>query len=277
MADAAPGDPMVPAPHVVIGRTPETVDTTTIVLAASAAPAAPPAPGQFHMLGAFGTGEVPISVSALGADGAVSHTVRAVGAATAALAAVAPGDAVGVRGPFGSPWGIEAARGGDLVLVAGGIGLAPLRPVLHRVVADRATFGRVALLVGARTPDAVLFPDELARTRGVDVQVEVTVDHARRGWTGDVGLVTDLVARAEVDPARTTAMVCGPEVMMRRTVAALLARDVDPDRIEVSLERNMQCALGTCGHCQLGPTFICRDGPVFAWPRVESLLRVRER
>jgi NAD(P)H-flavin reductase len=267
-------DPMVPTPQVVVARTEETADTTTIVLAPGATA---PAPGQFHMLWAFGTGEIPISVSALAPDGAVAHTVRAVGAASAALAGVQPGDAVGLRGPFGTGWGVDAAAGGDLVLVAGGIGLAPLRPVLHRVVDDRARFGSVAVLVGARTPATVLFAAELDRVRSAGIQVEVTVDHARRGWAGDVGVVTELVARAEVDPARTTAMVCGPEVMMRRTVAQLLARGVDPTRIEVSLERNMQCALGTCGHCQLGPAFVCRDGPVLPWTRVEPLLRVRER
>jgi NAD(P)H-flavin reductase len=172
---------------------------------------------------------------------------------------------------------VEAAADGDLVLVAGGIGLAPLRPVLHRVIADRARFGRVAVLVGARTPETVLYADELRRLRSAGIQVEVTVDHARRGWTGEVGIVTDLVARAEVDPARTTAMICGPELMMRHSVAELLARGVAVTKLEVSLERNMQCALGTCGHCQLGPTFVCRDGPVLPWARVEPLLRVRER
>jgi anaerobic sulfite reductase subunit B len=268
---------MVPIPHVVVDRTRETADTTTIVLAPAAATPAAPAPGQFHMLWAFGTGEVPISISALSPDGAVAHTVRAVGAASAALAAAEPGDAVGVRGPFGTGWGIDASTGGDLVLVAGGIGLAPLRPVLRRVVADRGAFGRVAVLVGARTPDTVLYAAELARARAADIQVEVTVDHARRGWIGDVGVVTDHIARADVDAARTTAMVCGPEVMMRRAVSALLDRGVAAAGIEVSIERNMQCALGTCGHCQLGPAFVCRDGPVLRWPRVEPLLRVRER
>lgn len=270
---------MVPVPHVVLERVDETADTATLLLAPWSAPGVGPVPrpGQFQMLWVFGVGEVPISVSALTDDGAVAHTVRAVGAVTSALVRAVPGDVVGVRGPFGVGWDVDGAIGRDLVLVAGGIGLAPLRPVLERVVAERRAFGRVAILVGARTPGALLFGAQLDAARDHDVQVEVIVDQAASGWTGDVGVVTGLVARAELDPAQARAMVCGPELMMRLTVTELLDRGIAPGDVAVSLERNMQCAVGTCGHCQLGPAFVCRDGPVLAWPHVAPLLGVRER
>ncbi len=268
---------MTPVPQVVVERVQETADTVTLVLAPPPGRSPAIAAGQFNMLWAFGVGEVPISVSALGASGEVAHTVRSIGPVSAALAGTEPGDLVGVRGPFGVGWDVEAALGHDLVIVAGGIGLAPLRPVLRRVVADREAFGNVALLVGARSPESLLYPEELAAARDHDVQVEITVDHAPSGWTGDVGIVTVLVARAEVDPSVARAMVCGPELMMRRTVSALLERGIAADAIEVSIERNMQCAIGTCGHCQIGPVFACRNGPVLPWLRVEPLLEVRER
>ena len=264
----------------MVERIDESADTVTLVLAPmddSQSAADVPAPGQFHMLWCFSVGEVPISVSEIGSNGRVAHTVRGVGPVTRALTRSAPGDVIGVRGPFGVGWDVAAAMGRDLLLVGGGIGLAPLRPVLHRVLQARARFGRVAVLVGARSPDALLFAAELDAARAHDVQVEVVVDQAPRGWTGDVGLVTMLIPRARVDPGATAAMLCGPEVMMRRVGLELLDRGFAPDRLALSLERDMQCAVGSCGHCQLGPLFVCRDGPVFMWPRVNPLLAVRER
>ncbi len=229
------------------------------------------------MLYAFGVGEIPISVSVVGPEGETAHTVRAVGPVSAALAGHMPGEMVGIRGPFGAGWPLDDAAGRDLVLVAGGIGLAPLRPVLQQVLDDRDRFGHVALLVGARSPEMLLFDAELHAARDQGIQVEVTVDHARTSWNGEVGVVTSLVSRAAVDPSTAHAMVCGPEFMIRLTAAALTERGLVPDRVSVSLERNMQCAVGTCGHCQLGAAFVCRDGPVFAWPQAAPLLAVRER
>lgn len=234
-------------------------------------------PGQFSMLYAFGAGEVPISVSGGGAAGQrLGHTVRAVGAATSALCAVEPGAQVGVRGPFGKGWPLEQAEGGDVVVVAGGIGLAPLRLAIKHLVENRDGYRAVAVLYGARTPDEMLYPGELQSWREAGIEVETTVDSAPGGWEGQVGLVTKLIPVAAFQGARTMAMICGPEVMMRFVSTALQERDVPADNIHVSLERNMKCAIGHCGHCQLAHRFVCKDGPVFPVGRIGTLLGVRE-
>lgn len=270
--------PLAPRPFRVVERVEETADTFTIDLEPLGAPPAPFTPGQFTMLYAFGVGEVPISISGDPArSDRLTHTVREVGGVTAALARLAPGDVLGVRGPFGRPWPVagSSSHPADLVLVAGGIGLAPLRPVLFGALAARERYRRVVLLYGARTPDELLYRDELARWReGGDIDVHVIVDHAPAGWPHPVGVVTSLVERAPFDPEACLAMICGPEVMMRFGVRALLARGVDPARIHLSLERNMKCAVALCGRCQFGPTLVCRDGPVFAYPRVRRLLDI---
>jgi NAD(P)H-flavin reductase len=205
------------------------------------------------------------------------HTIRAAGAVTRALCALRPGDVVGVRGPYGTVWPVEEARGRDVVVVAGGIGLPPLRPVLDAVLAERDAFGRLVLLYGARTPADLLYRRELARwsERG-DLSVQLTVDSAGSGWRGRVGVVPQLVPHAEFDPANAVAMIVGPEIMMRYTAQALLARGLPPERIHVSMERTMRCGIGLCGHCQLGPTLVCRDGPVYPWPEIEPLLGVAQ-
>jgi anaerobic sulfite reductase subunit B len=198
-------------------------------------------------------------------------TVRAVGAVTEAICRSEPGSVLGLRGPFGNSWPVADASGGDVVVVAGGIGLAPLRPVLLHALDRRAEYGEVVLLYGARTPSDLLYRSELDAW-----SAEVTVDAADAGWNGRVGVVPKLIPAARFEPARTTAFVVGPEVMMRFTVQALLERSVPPGRIFVSLERNMRCGLGHCGHCQLGPTLICRDGPVYAYDTAAPWLEVRE-
>jgi NAD(P)H-flavin reductase len=209
------------------------------------------------MLYAVGAGEAPISVSATG-DG-VEHTIRAVGAVTRALCEA---ETVGVRGPYGNTW---PSPRGDAVIVAGGIGLAPLRPVI-RALGDRAL-----VLYGARAPRELLYEAELASWGA-----QVTVDAPAAGWDGPVGVVTKLIERADFDPASAVAMICGPELMMRFAAVALLERGMPADAIWVSLERGMKCGVGHCGHCQVGPLLICRDGPVFRYDRVEPLLRVAE-
>ena len=266
--------PMIPVPYRVARRRRETHDSWTLELEpAGGAPVEPFAPGQFAMLYAFGKGEVPISVSAL----PLVHTIRAVGAVSAALCDARRGHVLGVRGPFGTAWPVEAAEGADVVMLTGGLGLAPLRPVVHHVLAHRERYGRVVVLYGARSPGELLYTAELEHWRGrFDVQVEAAVDQAAAGWRGRVGVVTTLVPRADFDPAHTLAMICGPEVMLRVAAAALRARGVPAEAIFVSLERSMKCAIGLCGHCQLGPAFVCKDGPVFRWDAVEPLLRVRE-
>ena len=266
--------PMVPVPYRVARRRRETHDSWTLELEPHGNAAADPlAPGQFAMLYAFGHGELPISVSAL----PLVHTIRAVGTVSTALCNARRGDVLGVRGPFGTSWPVAAAEGADVVVVAGGIGLAPLRPVVHHLLAHRERYGRVVVLYGGRSPAELFYPAELERWRGrFDVEVHVAVDQANADWHGRVGVVTTLVPRADFDPANAVAMICGPEVMMRFAVAALLERGVAAEAISVSLERSMKCAIGLCGHCQLGPAFICKDGPVFHWDAVEELLRVRE-
>lgn len=254
----------------------ETADTFTLELE-TGDDGTPFRPGQFNMLYVFGVGEVPISMSGdPRRSGVLVHTTRAVGPVTRAMAGLRAGAALGVRGPFGTPWPLETALGRNVVLVAGGIGLAPLRPLVYEVLARRREFGEVVLLYGARSPDELLFGRELERWRAAGVAVSITVDYATRDWPGHVGVVTTLVPRAPVDPARTTAFVCGPEIMMRFAADALGRRGVAAASIFVSMERNMKCAVGFCGHCQFGPSFVCKDGPVFAWPRVRGLLSVRE-
>jgi NAD(P)H-flavin reductase len=268
---------MAPEPYRLLSRVRETADTWTLELEPLAGRMVP-APGQFDMLYAFGIGEVPISTSGLaGSAGDLTHTIRAVGPVTSALCAAEPGEVIGVRGPFGTTWPLEQATGGDLVIVAGGIGLAPLRPAVRHALARRDDYGALCVLVGARTPDDLLYAHELERWRGrFDVEVGVTVDAAAGDWHGRVGVVTKLIPGAAFDPTNATAFVVGPEIMMRFTVAALLERGVPKERIHVSLERNMRCGVGHCGHCQLGPKLICRDGPVFRQDEVEELLEVRE-
>jgi len=234
-------------------------------------------PGQFTMLSAFGVGEVPISVSSSAhVAGPLQHTIRDVGAVTHALANTSVGDVVGVRGPYGTGWEVTDGAGGDVVLVAGGIGLAPLRPAVLEVLTHRERYGRVVLLYGTRSPEDLLFADELQSWANQEIEVLVTVDYGTPSWFGRVGLVTTLITRAGFAPRSSLALVCGPEVMMRFTAAALIKRGVRPDKVRVSLERNMRCGVGLCGHCQYRELFVCVDGPVLPFARVADLLGVRE-
>jgi NAD(P)H-flavin reductase len=267
---------MTPRPFRVVKRRRDTADTWTLGLEPVSGPPLRPRPGQFAMLYAFGIGEVPISVSQTD-EAVLFHTVRAVGAVTEAICASAPGGTLGVRGPFGNTWPIEEAAGFDVVVVAGGIGLAPLWPVVHHVLRHRADYGEAALLYGSRTPPDLLYRPELDRLREADgLDVDVTVDAAGPDWRGKVGVVPKLIAETRFDAGSTAAFVCGPEVMIRFAALALLERGVPGDRVFASMERNMTCGLGYCGHCQLGPTLICRDGPVYRWDVLEPLLAVRE-
>jgi anaerobic sulfite reductase subunit B len=269
---------MQPVPARVVARRRETADSVTLVLEPGE-PIAAIGPGQFCMLWVPGVGEVAISIS--GRDhhehsGALVHTIKRVGAVTTALCAAEVGDVIGVRGPFGRGWDLSVAQGDDLVLVAGGIGLAPVRSALLAALDRRADFGRVVLVVGARSPDDLVFADELHQwSQCDDLDVLVTVDRADSRWRGSVGVVTRLLDRLPVRPGHTSAIVCGPEVMMRFAARVLVERGVAPERVQVSLERNMRCGVGLCGHCQLGPLFLCRQGPVQPWPEAAQLLSVR--
>jgi len=268
----APIGVLLPRPFRIERRRRETKGTFTLELVpADGGGALHFAAGQFNMIYVFGVGEVAISISGNPAKPeTLVHTVRSVGAVTSALTGLSRGDVVGVRGPFGSGWDVNQAAGADLLIIAGGTGLPPLRPVLYEVLRERSRFGRVVLLYGARTPADVVYAKDLARwsrsRSGLDV--EVTVDVATGAWRGHVGFVTSLIPRAAFDPANTLAMVCGPEVLMRFAVQDLLERGVPAERIRLSLERNMKCALGHCGHCQLGPEFICKDGSVLSYSRI---------
>lgn len=270
--------PMVPSRYRVRRRRRELADTVTLALEPLDGPALRYQPGQFNMLYAFGVGEVPISISGdPGTGGPLLHTIRAAGAVSRALCAARPGDVLGVRGPFGTAWELERAAGRDVVVVAGGIGLAPLRPAVYRLLAERERYARITVLVGARSPDTLLYRRELSAWRGrFDIGVEVTVDHAERGWRGHVGVVTELLAGMPLAPARTVGLLCGPEVMLRLAARALVDRGVPGSALRVSLERNMKCAVGHCGHCQLGPVLVCRDGAVLDYQRVAPLLAQRE-
>ncbi len=278
-ADPAGADPMRPARYRVARTLGETHDSFTLTL--EPVDAGPPfafAPGQFNMLYVPGVGEAAISLSGrAGSAVPVVHTVRAVGRVTTNLQRLPRGAMLGLRGPFGTPWPVGLAQGHDVLLVAGGIGLAPLRPALLEILEHRERFGRVSLLFGARSPRDLLFAREIETWRGrFDVDVEVTVDRAGPDWHGPVGVVTTLIPRAHFDPAGTTAFVCGPEIMMSFTVRELDRRGVPHARVWISMERNMRCGLGLCGHCQFGPLFVCRDGPVFRYDRVAPLLGVHE-
>jgi NAD(P)H-flavin reductase len=271
---------MLPRVVKVQGFRRETHDTFTLALDPPTAPGTPYSflPGQFNMVYGFGLGEVPISMSGDPAQAAtLVHTIRAVGSVTRGLAKLHPGDAIGIRGPFGSSWPLETARGKDVVLVSGGIGLAPLRPILYQILRHRDQYGRVVLLYGARTAGDVLYREELEawQSRG-DFQLLLTVDRADPSWRASIGLVTAQFRRAEFDPQRTIGMICGPEVMMRFALDEFEERGVATDHLYVSLERNMQCAVGFCGHCQFGPNFVCMDGPVFRHDRIKAFFDVRE-
>ena len=238
-------------------------------------------PGQFNMLSLFGVGEVPISISSdPRRPERLAHTVRATGRVTNAFPALTAGDRIGVRGPFGRPWPLDQAEGGDLLVVAGGLGLAPVRPAIYEALHRRPAFRRLVLAVGARAPEHMLFRHQLdgwshwARDRSIEVHQAVDVpDDA---WPFGHGVVTTLFDQIGLAPHRTTAFVCGPEIMMRFAVRDLLRRDVPPQRVFISMERNMHCAVGLCGHCQFGPLFVCGDGPGFRYDQVSSLLEVHQ-
>jgi NAD(P)H-flavin reductase len=272
-------DPMIPLPYMVTRMALETHDTFTLELKPeNGGRQLNFSPGQFNMLYIFGTGEVPISISGNpDSPDILIHTTREVGTVTKSLRKLKRGDTLGIRGPYGRPWPVKEAVGDDVVIVAGGIGLAPLRPALYHLLSNREKYGKVVLLYGTRSPSDILYRRELEKWRSqFDLEVSVTVDRALGNWRGNVGVVTTLIPRAPFDATNTTAMVCGPEIMMRFVAMELQKRGVSADKIHVSLERNMKCGVGFCGHCQYGPRFICKDGPVFRYSEVKELLSKRE-
>ena len=235
-------------------------------------------PGQFFMIYVFGHGEVPISISGdPEKSGQLAFTVMSVGSITQAICRLKPGDAVGLRGPFGSAWPLNKLKGQNIILMAGGLGLAPLRPALYHLLGNNQAYGNIRLMYGTRQPDSIVFADELARWSDHQaLDVSITVDNAGRDWSGKVGVITDLLKEISINGSNTSALICGPEVMMRFSAYALLDLGIAMDKIFVSMERNMKCALKMCGRCQYGPYFICHDGPVFSFDQVRELFRIRE-
>ena len=276
---AAAPSAMSPVPYRLDSTVAENRDSATLRLAPVREPLNAPQPGEFMMMYAFGVGEIAISVSGVPtvSDAAITHTIRSVGAVSRTLHDAQRGTVIGMRGPFGTNWGLAEAVGRDLVIVAGGVGLAPLRPVVLGALAERNRFGRVTLIAGARSRDDFLFGEELQDwAQDGSLDVHLTVDVPVQGWPGEVGFVTEPLRRVPLRSDRTTAFLCGPEPMMRNGANELIRKGLQPSDIRLSLERNMQCGIGWCGHCQLGPLLLCRDGPVVGYDVAEPLLRVKE-
>ncbi len=272
-------DPMIPSPFVIRRVQKETYDTFTIEIEPADGPKGFHfAAGQFNMLYVFGVGEVPISLSGSpGPADTLKHTIRAAGTVTNALAKLKRGDVLGVRGPYGTSWPVEDATGKDVLLISGGIGLAPLRPVLYQLFSQRRKYGKITLLYGAKTPKDILYRHELEKWgKRFNMDVMVTVDKVSEDWNGNGGVVTTLIPQTPLDSPRTIAMICGPEVMMRFTIAELQKNGMGDASIFISMERNMKCGIGLCGHCQCGPLFMCKDGPIFRYDRIKYFFAKKE-
>ncbi|MDP2653740.1 MAG: FAD/NAD(P)-binding protein [Candidatus Omnitrophota bacterium] len=279
MTELALSDPMAPAIFQVDEIHPENNDTFTIELRSreDGNRPFPFMPGQFNMIYIYGVGEVPISISGDPINNqTLKHTTRVVGTVTKAIGSLQKGDTIGIRGPYGTWWPMDAARGKDVVLVVGGIGLAPIRPAVYYLLKNREAFRQIVLLYGTRDPSDILFKNELKEWGRQGLQVFITVDRANKDWRGNVGVVTTLIPRAPFDPLGAVAFVCGPEVMMYFSINSLQQRGMRDEDIFLSMERNMKCGVGLCGHCQFGPHFLCKDGPVFNFTDVVPFFRKAE-
>jgi NAD(P)H-flavin reductase len=264
-----------PEPWRVLSVRPENFENVTLEVEPDGSVYRQAEPGQFHMLYAFGIGEIPISISSIGA-GTFQYTIRRVGAVSEALSRLKPGERLGLRGPFGQSWPLKNHEARALLLVAGGVGLAPLKPVIDIALEERTRWTSVHVLYGTRDPEHILFAAEAQRWREAGLDVLVTVDSAPAAWNGPVGVVTQLFDQITTNVKETLALLCGPEIMMRFSADKLLQMGLHPQRIYLSMERNMKCAIGLCGHCQYASHFVCRDGPVFRYDRIANLLRVKE-
>jgi NAD(P)H-flavin reductase len=274
-------DAMLPVPVKILDVREENFNTRTFAMQIEdeyAQQAYRWIPGQFNMLYVPGVGEAAVSISSdPDKPEILDHTIRVVGSVTRAIERLGQGGILGLRGPFGRGWPVERLTGGDVVMVAGGIGLAPLRPMVYWLRRNRDRFRRVVLLFGCRSPDDRLYVDELEQWQADEViDVLVTVDNAARGWIGPVGVVTNLLQRIRVSADRTTVMVCGPRVLNRVAAWNFLQLHVPPEQVFLSLERNMNCGYGQCGHCQLAGKFVCKDGPVFAFSEIADYFASEE-
>lgn len=234
-------------------------------------------PGQFNMIYVPGYGEAAISISSDPADTrTIGHSIRFVGSVTHAISRLKVGDTVGLRGPFGTCWPIDELTGKDIFIATGGIGLPPLRPALYQIMHNRAQYGKVTLLYGARTPDQLMYTDEYEAWKAAGIDVQLCVDRGAADWNGRVGVVPMWFYQFRIDPRTTAVLTCGPEIMIRFVIYEALARRIPAEHVFVSLERNMKCGQGSCGHCQLGPYFICKDGPVFRFDSLQPFFNVEE-
>jgi NAD(P)H-flavin reductase len=233
-------------------------------------------PGQFNMIYIPGIGESPISISSCPSDADLIHTIRIAGDVTTAISKLKPGDIIGIRGPFGKGWPMEEIEDNDLMIIAGGLGIAPLRSVIRHIVKGRRK-GKYYILYGAKTPKDIIFRDEFPRYRDAfDVFLSVDKADPEEYWRGYIGIVTALLDRVSFNPLNTMAFVCGPEVMMQSIIKELIIRGVPGEKIFISMERNMNCGMAVCGHCMFGPKFVCKDGPVFRFTDIEGFLGVKE-
>lgn len=232
--------------------------------------------GQFNMVYVPGVGEVAISISSDPEDPDLEHTIRIVGRTTQVIDGMGVGDVLGLRGPYGSAWPLLEARFKDVLVVTGGLGCAPVTGAIGYMFRRRANYGRISVLHGVKKPADLVYQERFeAWRREPDTQILLTADQPDRTWRDRTGVVTELFDEVEIDPGRTIVFMCGPEVMMRYGVHTLRERGVSLDRIFVSLERNMKCAVGLCGHCQFGPEFVCKDGPIFPFARIARFFGVR--
>lgn len=236
-------------------------------------------PGQFNMVYLFGVGEVAISIVSLPQEShLLNHTIRAVGRVTNGLAQLQPGARVGIRGPYGRGWPMQEAEGKDVIVVTGGLGCAPTVSVVNHVIERRQSYGKLHIIQGVKHPRELIYrPRYDAWAKAPDTQVLLAADQcdASDAWTCHVGLVTDLFDQLAFDPDNTVTMMCGPEGMMRNSARLLIERGLPEDAVYLSMERNMQCAVGLCGHCQFGGKFICKNGPVFPYPEIKGLLSLK--
>jgi len=264
-------EPMLPYTATVRAIRPEAYGISTFSLEYND-PQAPLGfqPGQFNMLCLPGFGEVAISIcSDPNSPRTMEHTVRYAGGVTRAIGRLRVGDTVGMRGPYGTSWPMHLTEGKDLMLVSGGIGLAPLRPVILEALHRRSSFGRVLLLYGGRTPQDLLYTSEFEKWQDGGIEMHVSVDRADETWKGQVGVIPMAFYRTRLDYRNTLVLTCGPEIMMRFVIYEAMARRIPKEAIYLSMERNMKCAIGFCGHCQLGPVFICKQGPIFRFSQIE--------
>ncbi len=227
-------------------------------------------PGQFVMVSIFGYGEAPISVCSSPSDkGFFELVVRNAGVLTDKLHTLGPGDTVGIRGPFGKGFPVDAMSGYDLMIVAGGLGIVPLRSLIRYIMVHRSAFGTVQILLGCKTSRELLFKDEaLEWMKRAEIKYSCTVDRADPDWKGNVGLITTLIPNVDLNPARTYAVVVGPPIMYKFVIVKLLEKNIPDQQIIVSLERRMKCGLGKCGHCQIEGVYVCQSGPVFNYAQL---------